>query len=180
MKYFYFFQIICLSLFLNACQPKDTKWLVFQNKAYHIKYPDFLTSDSNINSMASMSYNNPKKEFYCLVIDEHKDTLADYGYEDMTLDDYILIVKENHENLDLPFKILKEKNVNINGLNGFLMETEVDLTTTNNGKPSFTKGHQVVIEGKHGFYQIYVWCLKNDFEKNLPLISQIIGSFKEL
>ncbi|MDP2174825.1 MAG: hypothetical protein Q8K70_02830 [Bacteroidota bacterium] len=180
MKTILYSLLISLVVFSNACNLKETKWLVFQNESFKIEYPDFLESDSTLNAMARMSYNNKIKEFYCLVIDEHKDTLAEFGFEDMTLDDYILIVKENHENLDLPFKILKQKNVIINGLNGFLMETEVDLTTTNNNKPTFTRGHQVVIEGKKGFYQIYVWCLKKDFDNNLPQINRIIGSFKEL
>jgi hypothetical protein len=178
MKISFFFSLIIL--IFASCSKTDYKWLSFKNENYQITYPDFLKSDSNINPLASMSYINAEKEFYCLVLDENKDTLANYGYEDMTLDDYVLIVKENHEILNLPYKILNETSQKVGNLNGFLIETEVDLSSTNNGKTTFTRGLQMVLEGKKGFYQVYVWCMAVDFEKNKPIMTQIINSFKEL
>jgi hypothetical protein len=175
-----FFYLTITVLILTACNQLKTEWKTFTaSNKYKVEYPSFLSPDSTLSTEASMSYSNQKKEFYCLVLDEHKDTLIQYGYEDMSLEDYVLILKNNQDALtELPTKTLLQKEIKVNGMKGEILEIETEIKLGD--KKTYSQGKKAILEGKNGFYQVYVWTLKEDFKKYEPDFDRIIGSFKEL
>jgi hypothetical protein len=175
-----FLFILTSTLIISACNQLETKWKTFTaSNKYTVEYPSFLSPDNTLTTEASMSYSNQKKEFYCLVLDEHKDTLSLYGYEDMSLEDYVLILKNNQDALtELPTKTLLQKEIKVNGMKGEILEIETEITQGD--KKTVSKGKKAILEGKNGFYQVYIWTLKEDFKKYEPDFDRIIGSFKEL
>jgi hypothetical protein len=63
-------------------------------------------------------------------------------------------------------------------MKGEILEIETEITQGD--KKIISKGKKAILEGKNGFYQVYVWTLKEDFKKYEPDFDRIIGSFKEL
>jgi inorganic pyrophosphatase/exopolyphosphatase len=97
----------------------------------------------------------------------------------MSLEDYVLILKNNQDALtELPTKTLLQKEIKVNGMKGEILEIETEITQGD--KKIISKGKKAILEGKNGFYQVYVWTLKEDFKKYEPDFDRIIGSFKEL
>jgi hypothetical protein len=180
---------ICLALacLFSSCNPFDTKskakqtqWKTYVKKgAFTFEYPDYMERDSLLSPEATVAFSNKAKEMYLIIIHETRDTFRRLGYDSVNLDTYIQLVEANMDT-SLVLKMLSRKHAKVNKLNAIEMMIENDLTRENKGVPVISLLKKMMIEGEKGFFQIYVWCLKEDFEKNKKDFDKIISSFREL
>jgi hypothetical protein len=182
-----FYTCLALACLFNSCNPfdkkgktKDAEWKTYVKKGTFVfQYPDYLEQDSLLSPEATIAFDNKRKEVYLIVIHESREAFANYGYDNMNLDDYMRLV-ESGMDTNLVLKVLSRKNAKVNKLDAVEILIENDLTKENKGRPVISLMKKIAIEGKKGFFQIYVWCLKEDFEDNKADFDKIIGSFREL
>jgi hypothetical protein len=182
-----FYTCLALACLFNSCnsfdkkwKTKDTQWKTYEKKgAFVFQYPDYMEKDSLLSPEATVAFSKRSKEVYLIVIHETRDTFKSYGYDSMSLEDYMDLVGTNTDT-SLVLKVLSKKKGKVNKLNAIEMLIENDLTQENKGIPVISLLKKIVIEGKRGFFQIYVWCLKEDFEENKKDFDKIISSFREL
>jgi hypothetical protein len=179
--------LIGLTCMLIACNRLDqkfnrqkVKWNTYVKKdAFGIQYPDFLIRDTSLAAFATVAFDNKTLNFFVMVVEETKDTLRSYGYWDISLEEYKELVKLGSDSTAI-LNLLSEKKAKVNGLNAIELAIEQDLTAVNNGVKTFTHFKKLVVEGKRGFYQICIWCLKQDYDKYKKDFDGIVKSFKEL
>ncbi len=169
---------------VSACnflgEKKEVQWSTFVKKnAFTIQFPSYLQKDSALSPEAAMAYDNKYKEFYCIVIHEPKDTFAALGYADLSLDAYVDLVKQGRDST-LNLKTLSETKTKVNGLEAIEIKMENRLQPEGSKWPVTCLMRQLLINGKDGFFQIYVWGLDKDNEKNTPDFNRIISSFREI
>jgi len=183
-----YFILVSVLILLSGCDAftpkgeshKEVKWLNYAIKdAFAMQYPSYLSKDDSLSPKATMAFCDKTKGVFCMVIYESRDTLAFSGYDSVSLSDYIGLLKQN-EDSGLKLKLLSEKKAKVNGLNAVDYFIENDLTAENNGIPMSSLLKKVVIEGDKGFFQIYVWCVSEDFEYYKNDFNKMISSFREI
>jgi hypothetical protein len=172
-----------LLIFGTACQSdyQDQSHTVQVANRYQVSLPSFLKKTDKLNDEASLQYMSAFREFYCLVIDEPKDSFDDaLSYYDLNdqysnnFDAYIEILSSSTlENVFLQGKTPLQADT-INSLPVFLVEVDTyidDLAVYYYG---------AIIEGKDHYYQLYTWTLANRKSKYKEQMKDIVFSFTEI
>ena len=180
------FIVVIIALILSSCDSNKTK-VVKTRGLYNLEIPEFLSETYNLNTDASLQYQNELREFYVVGIHESKklfhQSVIDNGLEDFytsDLDGYTKLLLDNLESsLDLD-SIPSIKPKKINGLNASTIDFSCkirDITVSPDEIDIYWKF--TYIEGKNNYYQIIVWTLADRREEYQSTIDAIADSFVE-
>ena len=121
---------------LISCGPSDKKQTVKIENKYSLTIPAFLTKAKGLNEEASLQYQNGRKEFYVIVIDDDKEVLVKALEENGLSDTYSNDIKGYSELLLKGF----ENNINVS------KKSEIKDTVINNMKARLINMNGNVIE----------------------------------
>ena len=166
---------------LISCGPSDKKQTVKIENKYSLTIPAFLTKAKGLNEEASLQYQNGRKEFYVIVIDDDKEVLVKALEENGLSDTYSNDIKGYSELLLKGF----ENNINVS------KKSEIKDTVINNMKARLINMNGKVdkidayysvayVEGKNRYYQVMVWTLgkfENDYKDQM---NEIFYTLREL
>ena len=148
---------------------------------YTLDLPSFMSETTDLNTDASLEYQNMFRELYVIVIDEPKDEMHKAIIES-ELQDYYPMNIEGYSDLVLP--AFKEGIVRME-------QTEVIDTTINNMDAKLTTISGIVegidayyclgnYEGKDTYYQVITWTLGDRKNTHQEAMDRILHSLKEL
>jgi hypothetical protein len=168
----------------NTLKADDSFQEVKIDGLYSMKLPDYLEVGYDLNSEASLQYQNIEKEVYVIVIDEPKQdfidvfmTLGDYDSTRSAVDNYadaqMESIEGNMETVSSKSALRKTK------LNG--SEARVaDVAGTQAGITDAMGFTVAFVEGKETLYMIMTWTFEKDKVKYQDDMDMMINSFKEL
>lgn len=127
---------------------------------------------AKLNENASLEYQNGQRELYAIVIEEEKKTLNDYGLE-YDLEAY---ARQAARSIDSSFTGKPGPQ-----LIGKLKAAHIALKGKYiNGGSAFDMVYRLtVIETPTRFYQLLIWTLDKNYEKNRADMEHIESSFAE-
>ncbi|MDR6966743.1 hypothetical protein J2X31_000741 [Flavobacterium arsenatis] len=161
-----------LSILFVSCNSKTEYQTITVDNKYSLEIPDFMSEAKNLNTEASLQYQNVLREFYVIVLDEPKTEFP--NQEAINLEEYKNIVLENLKmNLSEP-TISPVEDTIINGLKAKLFSVS---DNTENIEIYYQFAY---IESNSHFYQIMTWTLENRKDKFSLDMDKIIASFKEI
>src|SRR5688572_17637953 len=133
-------QLLFLSIVVVACMPQDkkeetTKWKTVRSTNFSLKLPSYLKVAEGLHESAVLQYQNPVKEFYCIVIQESAaafhQAVEDAGLQDdydLNLDGYSSLVGDRFvENVDELVNKSEWKSVPLKGLEGKYFEANAKV-----------------------------------------------------
>lgn len=169
--------LAALSLLLFVSCNESTQTVKISNR-YTLDVPAFLTETNNLNTDASLQYQNLLKEFYVIVIDEPKKAFNDVVVANKleytpNLKGYANLLKDGMSK-KIQFDALpKLTDRTINGRSARIMDMS--------GKIDDIHAYWKIafIEGKNRYYQVMTWTLADRKEDNEEMMEQIVNSFKE-
>lgn len=148
---------------------------------YAISLPEFLDSTDALNKDASLQYQNLRKEFYLLVIDERKAELTK-AIEENGLDSLYgkdlqgytdLILNSMKESLSQP-TLSKIRDTTISRLPAKVLELDGTI------KKIDIHYNVAIIEGRNRYYQVLSWTLRDKAGEHKSMMDKIRYSFREL
>jgi hypothetical protein len=176
----------------KATTPEDRDALVADdsfeevkiNGLYSMKLPDYLTPGEDLNSEASLQYQNIYKEVYVIVIDESKqdfiDVFKELGTYDSTksaCDNYaeaqMKSIEDNMTTVTSKSTIRKAK---LGGCDARL----ADVAGTQEGIEDPMGFTVAFIEGKETLYMVMTWTFEKSKDTYQEDMDKMINSFKEL
>lgn len=168
----------------NSLQADDSFEEVKVNGLYSMKVPDYLSQGYDLNSEASLQYQNVVKEVYVIVIDEPKQdfidvfmSLGDYDSTKSACDNYAEAQMESIEgNMSAVTSKSTLRKTKLNGCDARLC----DVSGTQSGIDDAMGFTVAFIEGKETLYMIMTWTYdksKSDYQEDMD---KMINSFKEL
>lgn len=160
---------------------EDDFEIVKVNEDYVMKIPNYMTKTNDLNSDASLQYQNIFKETYVIVIDEAKGQMIDALREIEEFDETLSLIK-NYRNIQLQYSFMgidvlgrtNERSLKINGLNAEIIELEGRAPDIDYDIAYFL----TFIEGREKVYMIMAWTLKNRIKKYRPTFEKIAHSFE--
>ena len=150
---------------------------------YSMMLPDYLKPGSDLNTEASLQYQNPYNEIYIIVIDESKDDFkktfienGDYDFSKGILVNYTSVQMESiKSNLS---SVISE---NLRTLEtGAGTAIVYDVTGTQDGIEEQMGFSVEFVEGKLNLYMIMTWCFALEKSKYQADMDAMLSSFKEL
>ena len=162
-----------------SCQTENTYQTIKIKKQYSMELPAFLEKTTELNTEASLQYQNVFKELYVIVIDEPKQGFintmakqksgitADFnGFSDIALEN----LKASLTNFDFS----GIENIIVNGLEA----RSFSISGTVEGIDVYYKAAHIATATD--FYQVLTWTLVDKKEKYDAEMNKIIASFKSL
>jgi len=160
-----------LSILFISCNSKTEYQTVKIKNRYSLDLPEYMGEAKDLNTEASLQYQNTFRELYTIVLDEPKTDFP--NPQEVNLEDFTGIVRENLEsNLENPIFSTTRDTV-INGLKAKLFS----LSDDSEGVSIYYQF--AYIESKNHFYQILTWTLENRKDQYVTDMDKIIASFKE-
>lgn len=176
---------ILLSLFVVAtffsCKMNEKQQTVKIENKYSLTIPAFLTRSKGLNENASLQYQNGRKEFYVIVIDETKSEVARILEENdltekfpPTIKGYSDLLLQGFESNISIFKKSDFKDTLINNLPARIINI--------NGKADAVSAYYSIayVEGKDRYYQVMVWTLQKFEDEYKDKMTQVLYTLKEL
>jgi hypothetical protein len=162
----------CLLIFLS-CENKPGLTAVEINKQYAIGVPENAKRTTDINSKASLQFEDLVNNFYMIVIDESKHKLKEDGYE-YTLTEYYDYSKQLLIDPNAQIQITDPDSITIKKFNG--------LTANLKGKINDYDVYYklAVVESPTHFYQVFMWTFLANREQYERMMNDIIYSFEEI
>jgi len=176
----------------KASNPEDRDALVADdsfeevkiNGLYSMKLPDYLTPGDDLNSEASLQYQNIVKEVYVIVIDESKQDfidvfkeLGDYDSTKSACDNYAEAqMKSIEENMTTVTSKSPLRKAKLGGCDARLADvagTQADIEDPMGFTVAF-------IEGKETLYMVMTWTFEKSKDTYQEDMDKMINSFKEL
>jgi len=172
--------ILTISLIVG-CQPPGTEKTVTIENKYSVTIPSFLTEVHNLNEDASLQYQHAWKEFYVIVIDEHKDEFNKVLVENQLTECYS---NDLIGYSDLCLDIFKQ-GISISSKSDLIDKRINNLPArliTIKGKVEDINAFYSVayIKGQERYYQIITWTLASKEMLYKEQMQKLINSFKEL
>jgi PsbP len=153
----------------NKSAEGETKVMTSTDGTYQLTVPGDWTTQTDLNSLATLQAANPGEELYVIVIKESR-----AGFPKSTnLDAVTKVVRDNMKTTVTNAQISEPVSVNINGNNG----KQFEVAGTISGLQA--KYLYAVIETTGNFYQIMTWTLAPRFDANKTKLQNVINSFKE-
>ena len=172
-----YFLFISMVLLVVSCEQKDDLQTITIGNEYSIALPSSLSKAENLNTEASLQYQNIFRELYVIVLDEPKKEVDSYLESTSSasgLNGYAKLLKNNFkEALEKP-TFSEPKNSQINGLKAQLHSVSATV------EASEIYYELAYIEGKSNYYQVLVWTVYDQKENHIEEMKEIISSFKEL
>ena len=174
-------RLLFLSVVLFSCQPIDSLETITIDNKYSISIPSFLTRTHDLSQEASLQYQDARKGFYFIVMDQKKKVFREglyvYNLNDIyTVDlsgftDYVIDgVKEYMQIIQEP----EVTSLKINGLNA----KTIQLTAHTDQGESFIS--MAIIDGKGSFYWLMTWARSSKEKRFGEIMNTMIQSFNEL
>ena len=164
-----------------SCGPNDKQQTVKIDNKYTLSIPAFLTRAKGLNDEASLQYQNGRKEFYVIVLDEPKAYLKKALEENELTETYSNDVKGYSELLLKGF----ETNISLSKKSK-MMDTVINnmparLININGSVDNISAYYSIAyVEGKERYYQVMVWTLSKFEKEYKDKMNQILFTLKEL
>lgn len=168
----------------NALVADDSFEEVKINGLYSMKLPDYLTPGTDLNSEASLQYENVYKEVYVIVIDEPKqdfiDVFQELGEYDSTksaCDNYAEAqMKSIEDNMTTVTSKSTMRKTKLNGCDARV----ADVAGTQDGIDDAMGFTVAFVEGKETLYMVMTWTFEKSKDTYQDDMDAMINSFKEL
>lgn len=161
-----------LSVLFASCNSKTEFQTVKIKNRYSLELPDYMGEAKNLNTEASLQYQNTFRELYAIVLDEPKTDFPNPG--EVNLENFADIVRGNLDSTLKNPTFSATRDTVINGL-------KAKLFSLSDGSEGVNIYYQFAyIESKNHFYQILTWTLENRKDQFTKDMDKIIASFKEL
>ena len=157
-------------LFLN-CNSKTEFHTVKIKNQYSLDLPDYMGEARDLNTEASLQYQNTFRELYAIVLDEQKTDFP--NPEEINLENFYSIVRGNLEGTLKNPTFSAARDTTINGLKAKLFS----LSDNTEGVDIYYQF--AYLESDNHFYQILIWTLENRKDQYIKDMDRIIASFKE-
>lgn len=176
--------VAVIALTFSGCGNKTKFNEVKINGLYSMSLPDYLTEGYELNSEASLQYQNEVKEVYVIVIDESKEefievfeSIGEYDSTKSAVDNYAEAQMESiEENMSEVTSKSTMRKADLAGCPARIC----DVAGTQDGITDAMGFTVAFIEGKETLYMVMTWT----FEKTKPDyqddMNEMINSFKEL
>lgn len=161
-----------LIVFFISCNSTTEYQNVKVKNKYSLDLPDYMGESLDLNSDASLQYQNTFRELYTIVLDEPKSDFP--NSEEVNLQEFYNIVRGNLEETLKNPTFSATRDTTINGLNAKLFS----LSDNTEGVDIYYQF--AYLESDKHFYQILVWTLENRKDKFTQDMDRIIASFKEI
>ncbi|WMI68184.1 hypothetical protein [Mangrovimonas sp. YM274] len=153
---------------------------IVENK-YSVLIPEYLTKTTGLNQYTDFEYENIKKDFYIIIMDESKD-----GF-------YKSVERKKYDvtpNINGYYEVIKNHFKNETNLKEFKVSDEIFELDKAEKKITFTMtGIDVtdnypiyyrysIIESKTRYYQIMSWTNQTNASKMIVDMNKIINSFR--
>lgn len=169
MKNVLFFGL--LTVLFISCNSTTEYQNVKIKKKYSLDLPDYMGESLDLNSDASLQYQNTFRELYAIVLDEPK---ADFpNPKEINVEDFYSIVRGNLEETLKNPTFSATRDTTINGLKAKLFS----LSDNTEGVDIYYQF--AYLESDKHFYQILIWTLENRKDQYIKDMDRIIASFKE-
>ena len=181
MKYL---SILAVAVLLVSCSLGDTKFeTVTVSGHYQMDVPDYMTESNELNSDASLQYENTSKETYVVVINEDKELLIELFNEidgwdnDATpLENYAALQSEG---MEMSLDLSDQSGPNDKKINGMPAKT-YEYTGYAPDIPYEIFYYIAYIEGGRELYMVSAWCLAEDKDSYKDTFVKMVDTFKEL
>ena len=169
----------------NAFQPGDPEFnLVNIEGRYSMELPEYLYKGYDLNSDASLQYQNTSKEVYIIVIDESKQVFKDVFIEDhdfdttkSILENYARVqMKSVRDNMSAVTKDSAERILKTGCGDARVYDIFGNVDGVD-GELGYTLGF---IEGRLNVYMIMTWTFRKDWPVYHQDMDRMIVSFREL
>lgn len=176
--------VAVIALTFSGCGNKTKFNEVKINGLYSMSLPDYLTEGYELNSEASLQYQNEVKEVYVIVIDESKqefievfESIGEYDSTKSAVDNYaeaqMASIEENMSEVTSKSTMRK---ADLAGCPARIC----DVAGTQQGITDPMGFTVAFIEGKETLYMVMTWTFektKGDYQEDM---NEMINSFKEL
>lgn len=174
---------LIISIIFASCEGKESKEYVSVNNDYEMALPKYLTKTSELNSDASLQYQNTLKEAYIIVIDDNKQEFVE-AFKALGMYDSTKSILENYRetqmgNFHKTVKVNNESTIRpltINGLNAQMLEIDAKVEGIE-PEVSYFFGF---IEGKKNLYMVMPYTSKKKKERLRGDFEEAIKSFRLL
>lgn len=168
----------------NALVADDSFEEVKVNGLYSMKLPDYLTEGYDLNSEASLQYQDVVKEVYVIVIDEPKQDFIDVF---MSIDDYDSTKSAVDNYTEAQMESIEENMTTVTS-KSTIRKTKLggcdarvaDVAGTQDGIDDAMGFTVAFVEGKETLYMIMTWTFEKSKDTYQEDMDAMINSFKEL
>ncbi len=122
----------------------------------------------NLNDQAVIQVAKAREEFYAIVVPRNKEDFD----ETANVDDLVTLMQKDMESVVENAEITDSKPIEINGLRGRQFEVKGSVEKLRVTYIFF------VLETEEQYYQIMSWTLTSRFQKNKPILRDVMSSFK--
>ena len=148
---------------------------------FAISLPAFLDTTTALNKDASLQYQNPRKEFYVMVIEDRKSELnkaiEDNGLDSLyskDLNGYVKLILDNMKNNMAKPKQSAIRDTTLSQLPAKVIELE-------GGVEKIDIQYRIAfVEGRSRYYQVMTWTLKDKVAEHKSMMDKIRHSLREL
>ena len=170
--------LLATFFFIISCQENEKTQTIKIKNQYSLDLPESLSLATNLNTEASLQYQNIFNDLYVIVIDESKQEINSYMKENTdfppNLNGYTQLLKSGLQTSVTNPKFSKTEKKQLNGSKSH----QISLSgKVDDYKIYYEFAH---IEGKNHYYQVFVWTSLEKKEKLSTKMKKIINSFKEL
>ncbi len=154
------------------------------NGLYSMELPEYLTEGYDLNSEASLQYQDVVKEVYVIVIDEPKQEFIDvfmsideYDSSKSACDNY---AAAQMESIEANMTTVTSKSVLKKSTLAGCEARTANVAGTQEGIDDAMGFTVAFIEGKETLYMVMTWTFEKDKDKYQADMDKMINSFKEL
>lgn len=176
--------VAVIALTFSGCGNKTKFNEVKINDLYSMSLPDYLTKGYELNSEASLQYQNEAKEVYVIVIDESKQefievfqSIGEYDSTKSAVDNYAEAQMESiEENMSEVTSKSTMRKADLAGCPARIC----DVSGTQDGITDAMGFTVAFIEGKETLYMVMTWTFEKTKSEYQDDMNEMINSFKEL
>ena len=163
--------IICIAIISSLCANAQSLSPTKGGNCFTIDLPDYMTKAFDLNSAASLQYQNTNKEAYIVVIEDSKEDLINLGAKFVNSNDFL-------EDFTKDYKI-DSNNRKLGTISQFEANgnkhSQVEMSWTETGTNFYML--ITIVETKTHFYKIMCWTIleyKDKLKKDFIALSKTL------